>query len=123
MGSTLKQIVSISVDLQRMLQNFRDTVLQSTAEVAAEQELALVANADLATARMTGINSLAEDATATLTRLTIGIVSPGAWYQYNPFLTKQQDKLIPAVMFISERQDVIEKVSHSLTLSNVVVPS
>ena len=78
MGSTLKQIVSISVDLQRMLQNFRDTVLQSTAEVAAEQELALVANADLATARMTGINSLAEDATATLTRLTIGIVSPGA---------------------------------------------
>ena len=122
MGSTLKQTVSISVDLQRILKNFRNTVLQGTAEVAAEQELVLLANTDLVTAHITGINSLVEDVAATVTRLNIAIVSLKAWYRHGPFLTKQQDKLLPAVMSISERQDAIEKVSHSLTLSNVIVP-
>jgi hypothetical protein len=63
------------MDVEQMLKVLLKTIVQSNAEVAAGQEMALMATTGLATSRMNGINSLAEDTSATLNELKGSIVS------------------------------------------------
>lgn len=58
-----------------MLKVLIDTVIQSNAEIAAEQEHALAATTDLANSRLTGVNVLAEETYTTMNRLNSAIVS------------------------------------------------
>ena len=60
--------------MDRMIKVLLKTVMQSNAEVAAEQEIAVVAATTLAVSRMGGINVLAEDTSATLNGLRSAIV-------------------------------------------------
>lgn len=62
-------------ELNQMMKAFLKTIFQSNEEVAAGQEMALVATTDHAASRMNGINALAEDTSATLNELKDAIVS------------------------------------------------
>lgn len=101
------------VDLERMMQVLLKTVIQSNAEMAAEQQKAAIATTDLAASRMTGLNALAEDTSLTLSYMKDAIVCPSHWY-CGIYLTFEQDQLIPTIIELKERQDATEQVSHSL---------
>lgn len=97
MSSSIKTAKGSTIDLQRMLKVLVETTMRSNAELAAEQQMALAATADLANSRMAGYNEMAEETLTTMDGLR-GIIL---------------DQILPAVITISERQDVTEKVSRS----------
>ena len=61
-------------DLDQLIKALHNTALQSNAEAAAKQEVAIVATANLAASRMDAINALAEDTFVSLKDLTSAIV-------------------------------------------------
>ena len=63
------------MDLQRMLRTLVETVIQSTAEVAAGQEQALMLTTNHAKSHLEGLNELAGETGANLAELKESIVS------------------------------------------------
>jgi hypothetical protein len=100
MSQCLKSTLGTIVVVDRMVKVLLKTIVQSNAELAAEQEKALVATTDVANTRISGINALAADTLATVDGLKSVIM-----------------ELIPAVISINERQDTIEQVSQSSNLN------
>jgi hypothetical protein len=71
---SLKTTLGTIANVDQILKVLVKTVVQSNAEVAAGQEMTLVATSDLAAFRMNGINALAEVTSATLNDLKSAIV-------------------------------------------------
>lgn len=98
------------MDLQRMLKNLVDMVIQSNAEMAAEQQKALTINTHGTKSHLESLNSLAVETEATIAEVRQSMVS-NALINLSIFSNKSQILLMPVIQSLSERQDALDQVS------------
>jgi hypothetical protein len=62
------------MDLQRILKNLVNTVMQSNAEIASEQEKAIVASTGSVKSQLESLNTVADETGATIAELREAVV-------------------------------------------------